>query len=812
MLQFSIYESASAQNIAINTTGFDPAASAMLDIQSNNRGLLIPQVSLISLTDGATVATPAHSLLIYNTNAALTDGKGYYYNAGTTASPQWVKLAVTGTSWKPAGNMGTTPGTDFVGTTDARGLMFKTNNIQSGYIDLTGTQNTSFGVQSLVAGGGLNNVAIGWNALKANNMGNSNVAIGSNSLVRNKEGQNNIAIGSDALRFDSIGNTNVAIGGSSLYNNLGDNNTAVGYISLHDNSTGLFNIAIGNRAGYYNTTASNQIFFNSLDRSNYTGDTTGSPIYIQQNTTVASQRIKLNGKIIMQSLPAGAGTKAVRIDEGGNLYVADTTMANAGLGWGITGTAGITATNFIGTTDCADFVIKTQSSEIARFSGDRNYKIAFGLGNISSGNYSIAMGRNNTASGLVSLAVGYGTTASGNNSTAFGNTTFATGNYSTAFGAVTYASGSYSTAFGSLTKSKSFAGLVIGINNDSANASSSTSFSFTNRVFQIGIGISDESRANAMTVLFNGKTGIGTTLPDSLLTVEQGIYVKRGVRFSGLPTSGTYYKSVRVTSDGTFFLADTTVSGWSKTGNAGTTAGTDFIGTTDAKDLVIKTNGSSRINISSAGVTTIGDGNNNTKIEADGSLLFEGSATTFGDLTVPLYNTKPGEAGSQPAWIKMKDNGAGSSGVYTYSFAGGTEQEVFFYVQLPHNWKEGSTIYPHVHWSPQTTGQSGTLVWGIEYSWVNYDAASPEAFPNTTLLTAVSAAINGTANNGQHLITPFASLTPDNSQNKMSSVLMCRFYRKGGDAADTYNGNAAVLFVDFHYEIDAIGSHTEYIK
>jgi hypothetical protein len=582
ILQLFGYNAATAQNIAINTTGFDPAASAMLDIQSTDRGLLIPQVSLTSLTDGATVSTPAHSLLIYNTNAAMTEGKGYYYNAGTTGSPLWVKLAVTGTFWKPAGNAGTTPGTDFIGTTDARGLMFKTNNIQSGYIDLTGTQNTSYGKESLLAGGGLNNVAIGWNALKVNNMGNSNVAIGSNALVRNKEGQNNIAIGSDALRYDSIGKTNVAVGGSSLYNTLADNNTAVGYISLHGNSTGQGNIGIGNRAGYYNTTASNQVFFNSLDRSNYTGDTTGSPIYIQQNTVVASQRIKLNGKVIMPNLPAGAGTKAVRIDASGNLSVADTASGSTGSGWGLSGNTG--------------------------------------------------------------------------------------------------------------------------------------------------------------------------------------------------------------------------------------TAGTDFIGTTDARDLVIKTNGSSRINISSTGVTTIGDGTNNTKIEADGSLLFEGAATTFGDLTIPLYSTKTGEAGSQPAWVKMKDNGAGSRGVYAYNFAGGTEQEVFFSVQLPHNWKEGSAIYPHVHWSPQTTGQSGTIVWGIEYTWVNYNAASPETFANTTLLTATSVSINGTASAGRHLITAFALLTPDNTQDKISSVLMCRFYRKGGDAADTYNGNAAVMSVDFHYEIDAIGSRTEYIK
>lgn len=42
-------------------------------------------------------------------------------------------------------------------------------------------------------------------------------------------------------------------------------------------------------------------------------------------------------------------------------------------------------------------------------------------------------------------------------------------------------------------------------------------------------------------------------------------------------------------------------SGWSLTGNAGTTAGTNFIGTTDAIDFVVKTNNTERMRVTSAG-------------------------------------------------------------------------------------------------------------------------------------------------------------------------------------------------------------------
>jgi len=66
-----------SQNIGINTTGADPDASAMLDIVSSDKGVLIPRVDIIDLTTAAPLTAPATSVLVYNTNAA--SGVGYYY-------------------------------------------------------------------------------------------------------------------------------------------------------------------------------------------------------------------------------------------------------------------------------------------------------------------------------------------------------------------------------------------------------------------------------------------------------------------------------------------------------------------------------------------------------------------------------------------------------------------------------------------------------------------------------------------------------------------------------------------------------------
>jgi hypothetical protein len=49
-----------AQNVGINADGSNPNNSAMLDIKSTNKGLLIPQIALTGVNDATTIATPTN--------------------------------------------------------------------------------------------------------------------------------------------------------------------------------------------------------------------------------------------------------------------------------------------------------------------------------------------------------------------------------------------------------------------------------------------------------------------------------------------------------------------------------------------------------------------------------------------------------------------------------------------------------------------------------------------------------------------------------------------------------------------------------
>lgn len=65
-----------------------------------------------------------------------------------------------------------------------------------------------------------------------------------------------------------------------------------------------------------------------------------------------------------------------------------------------------------------------------------------------------------------------------------------------------------------------------------------------------------------MRILSGGSIGIGTSTPDSMLTIENGILVKRGVRFSGLPIGiPTGAKRLLVDAAGKMYVSDTTAGG-----------------------------------------------------------------------------------------------------------------------------------------------------------------------------------------------------------------------------------------------------------
>ncbi len=107
--------------VGIGTT--NPNPSSILDIQSTNKGVLVPRISLDdvgnTLLDG--INSSIDGLLIYNTNAATVGGQGsgFYFFRGT----QWERLALSSElddDWTDVGiDIKRTSGDVYVGATSA---------------------------------------------------------------------------------------------------------------------------------------------------------------------------------------------------------------------------------------------------------------------------------------------------------------------------------------------------------------------------------------------------------------------------------------------------------------------------------------------------------------------------------------------------------------------------------------------------------------------------------------------------------------------------------------------------------------------
>lgn len=173
----------------------------------------------------------------------------------------------------------------------------------------------------------------------------------------------------------------------------------------------------------------------------------------------------------------------------------------------------------------------------------------------------------------------------------------------------------------------------------------------------------------------------------------------------------------------------------------------------------------------------------------------------FEDLRTPATALQ-GQGANDPIFALFRDNGAGSNGVFAYQFSPTIGQDLFFWLQLPHAWEEGSTLYPHIHWAPMDA-QAGNVRWALEYT----IAKIGDAFP-LTIGDAFEDPAGGVA--FVHKVASFSPFTP--TGDRISTMIGCRIVRGATNPLDTYPGLAALLEIDFHYRLNTPGSRQQTLK
>ncbi len=169
----------------------------------------------------------------------------------------------------------------------------------------TGGWNTAVGAGALRFNTGVENTAVGFQALFHNTTGISNTANGYQALFSNIDGFTNTANGAFALYYNTFGSDNTATGYGALYRNTGVQNTANGSFALSSNTRGNNNTANGYIALWKNTTGNDNTATGvSALENNITGF---------RNTAVGSSALVLNDVGVANT---AVGWRALQLNTG----------------------------------------------------------------------------------------------------------------------------------------------------------------------------------------------------------------------------------------------------------------------------------------------------------------------------------------------------------------------------------------------------------------------------------------------------------------------------------------------------------------
>ena len=155
----------------------------------------------------------------------------------------------------------------------------------------------------------------------------------------------------------------------------------------------------------------------------------------------------------------------------------------------------------------------------------------------------------------------------------------------------------------------------------------------------------------------------------------------------------------------------------------------------------------------------------------------------FSVQSLPITNAAPDEVTLGP-----------SGSMKSFAFDGGTQvEEMFYHIDVNHNYVAGTPAIPHAHWFQRTDG-TGTVVFHWDVQWI--DAGGPVVAPVAYPCAAVD--VNGTAWAEEQR----SDATVPGTGHTYNSRLCLRLYRD--PALDTYTGDVVLTSVGVHYTADPL--------
>lgn len=140
-------------------------------------------------------------------------------------------------------------------------------------------------------------------------------------------------------------------------------------------------------------------------------------------------------------------------------------------------------------------------------------------------------------------------------------------------------------------------------------------------------------------------------------------------------------------------------------------------------------------------------------------------------------------------------------GIYLYEFSSTDTLEVYSQFHIPHSWKLGSMLYPHLHFVT-TSNLSGVVRIGFEYTAANrHDHSVNTAFGATQTITVD---FNIPANSAdKHFVCEAPELGGIPGTNlDVDAMVLCRIFREASHPNDTFDASIWGITADLHIEVD----------
>ena len=354
-------------DVKIGTNPGNKTSSAVLELESTSKGFLLPRMTAAQMN---AISSPANGLSIYN-----TDDSCVYVRRNTVWRSTCDPSALG--AWSLLGNASTNPAINYLGTTDAQDLVFKTNaatrftitstgaltQTGTGLVTFTGLTNATNGLNvtnallTANAGstltGATNVNATGAGATNIGNASSATTVLGATTI--NTTGTAATSIGNSGSTVTVAGTTGIT--GATSINTSGALGTTIGNASSATtvtgataiNTTGVLGTSIGNASSTTtvvgatnintsgaatttigNASATTTIVAPNLNITGLNGGATTDSLVSVNNATGAVRKLKISDVLAAGFTADNGLTKTgTNVQLGGTLLQA-TSIAQAG--------------------------------------------------------------------------------------------------------------------------------------------------------------------------------------------------------------------------------------------------------------------------------------------------------------------------------------------------------------------------------------------------------------------------------------------------------------------------------------------------